>query len=372
MIASAPRTIFVLQLLVNLRSLSWYVCVFGLFWLPDRMMDGKLPPSFSSAALRPDPDASRNTVVRVENVMKQVNALQQRTKELGEEELVLKEKLRFSKEETQRSDGLRAKLQSELDSVTDEVKTLLVEKKYHQCSAPEEDVKVFESLVEENRHRSLRLRQKEDQIQSILKEAHALMENVAGGQQQQMDPDSVLSKLRHAIDEQDAEIAMLTSLHEEEASLLEEFRENELHIRELRSELEQTGLDIPNAPTVHRTKRILQQREASRAVNNAITTRAILLPVGVLRLLTDRLGTLQAIARSTGVDTFSVEIQDRNTVIHCKGTDASISQLESKLQGTLEYLLSGSFATSGLVTYADRSTGEVCQQAASKISSLLE
>jgi hypothetical protein len=319
-------------------------------------------------------------VIRVENVMKQANQLQQQSKDLAAEELVLKEQVQFSAEECRRVAGVMKNLRGELSETKAAVTHLVHSREMHRCTAQEASLAEYEAVAQQLRQRHLSVRNKEKQIQAVLQESQGMMDGKA--EAAAAHSAQSLTQLRRAVEEQDSQIAMLTDLHDEESLLLEDYVHNERAVKELRAQVEASGMDIPSAPTIHRRRHIIERRQRSdrmgatgannRDLSATIVTRTIHLPVGVLRLLTDKLGTLEkVITKDCGVESYSLEIADHNTLVHCKGRANCIDALESKLNGTLEFLLSGSYATSGLITYGNRDTGDACASAASKIKKAL-
>jgi DNA repair exonuclease SbcCD ATPase subunit len=316
-----------------------------------------------------------STLIRVENIMKEANGIQLLTKQLTEEQKALEEELRSSSEEEERARRLLEAVETELQELQTEVQKALLEKEYHRCSAEDADMEALHQLGLETSRRGFMLKEKEKHVQGILEEAQKEMQRIEDLQTNQVDAQSSIVMLRGLVEQQEIEIATLTALHEEELHLLEDFSTNEKSIDEMRKELELLGVDIPIAPVQHRMNRVMRERKRLEVSSSAAValTRVIELPVGVLNIITSKLGPLQSLTKSCGVDSFSIELQEDRTFIHCRGTNSSIDVLESKIRSTLDYALSGSYLTSGLITYSSLGgTGEACKATADKIAKLLE
>lgn len=300
-------------------------------------------------------------------ILAKVNVLQKQANEIEQRITALKEQKAFSATEKQRASELCSAATVELEAAKRRVHDLTKWRDDHVCNADAESYKEFETLSREIRSMELRLERKEEHVQTVLGATHSVMTEV--GRLKSSTRSDYLTLLQEKVDEQQVELTRKNSSFEERARLEAEVAENDETIRHLRGVLENAGVTVPDAPTSHRTRRLLR-----RTTNADVQSRCriLRLPVGVLRALAHHIGgSVRDVAFQCGLSDIAVEIQETATLLHCKGMHVAMDAFEDRVQGAMSALESR-HDVGGLITYTNSDVATTYDRAVGRLAKLLD
>ena len=349
--------------------------------------------------------------LRINGIMKQIDALQTEGNTLEREEVILRKKTSGITEENAHLSDAVVAAESELRSVSREADELAEWLQSRDVSASPQDYHHLQEAIRTERLLEMQIEEKKMHLEAVIQEAHHRSKEVEAlksmhkqfavtAEQQKKEEGmnlsidgkvsdghsgiaSYLIELRRMVEGNEMQLAKLNDAQQEVARLEPESAALEKEISQVRAQLEALGVDIPNAPMTQRSKRRVRmaERRAKATVGVAggaqvppaaggpgAEEHAIDLPVGSLKLLTDELGPLRKFVLARGCTTMRLELGDGSTRVMVRGPSSAVAEVRNALQETLDRKRSQS---SGIVTFADSDAAAHAERAATRLKEIL-
>jgi hypothetical protein len=291
--------------------------------------------------------------VNLSALVAKVSVLQRQTQDIEADRVRLKEQRDFEQEERDRAAELLQATEAELAEVHARVKALTAARDEHVCAASDEQYKTLEQRTREETALRMRVARKEEHVTAVLNATREMVAHVrqlrANTALGSADPESYIQLLLQKTQEQAIALDRLRRAADERDALDEECSENETKIRALRKALEDAGAPIPEAPHMHRTKRLISRASVSASSSTTLgrgygevighrRPRLITVPIGTLRAIAQRAGhaTIRDLARSHGVNQLAVHVADRVNELHCEGSATALDSFHLAVQHALD------------------------------------
>ena len=282
-------------------------------------------------------------------------------------------------------------------------------------------------ITQTNEKALLEIQDQEAFLTSLIDATHEVMQRVELLEQEEgiSNDTSYFGKLNTSVLHQEKILFTLVSAQEEVEKGEQNVIQQESEIERLRNVLQKCGVDVPEAPSIHRTKRGSSQREKlltaaerlqlligsgsppsikksveqgsllkqltparynkvvaqdslvsstallmnseCRGPHNEV--RSIILPAGVLRIVVQILGPLRVVAQNYGICDVSLSIMKDCSVVTCNGPPRGLSSFETLLKSTSQRIIAPRMDS--YLTYTSSAHADNAKVAAQKLRDLM-